>query len=387
MVAFPEVIRKVTTFVLAVFLWLHTLFLLNFQSALLSKFAHFLRLSLSEALLVALLIIFSFLAASGFWGTIRSLLYIYLFPFVLVGFAFYLCFLVLRGVNGWLKAQANLQTAGALIDNQNAIAVVAVPAVTSLDGQAKKTTGTEIMHFLLRPFRRFMFIWCLLLLVTTHVEIMWLCLVVVMVQLGRKIWVILKALLFPKPWLDKIGPAAVSGLTTALDKLATTTLDAVPSNELQSLWRQLHLWRSILDFLKDSYLLSRWAWLLGSTLLGFIYVYVSVLFSFAYYGIARVNGISYSWPDALVTSLFIPFLLADLPKIFWLRLLGGIHCLLVLAISVGTILNFLRRKLEAVTRAATSFSDRFTDESIHEKYVILEERFSTTAKPATSAEK
>ena len=62
------------------------------------------------------------------------------------------------------------------------------------------------MRFFLRPFRRFMFLWCFLLLVTNHVEIVWLCLIVVLVQLGRKIWVILQALLFPKPWLDKLVP-------------------------------------------------------------------------------------------------------------------------------------------------------------------------------------
>jgi hypothetical protein len=383
--AFSEKFRKATTLVLAVFLWLHALFLLNFQATLLSKIAHFVRLSFSEALLVVLLIIFSFLAASGPWKTILSLAYIYFFPFVLLGYVFYLFFLALRAINSWLKAQSNPLPYSALVIEQNATTAGPVLTVASANVQATRTAGAEIFHFSLQPFRHFMLIWCLLLLVTSHVEIIWLCLVVVLVQLGRKIWVILKVLLFPKPWLDRLGPALLIGFTTALDKLATVTLDAAPSNELQSLWNQLHLWRSILDFLKNPYLLSRWAWLLGSIFLGLIYVYIAVLFSFAYYGIAHVNGVSYSWPDALLASLFIPFFVTELPKIFWLRVLGGIQCVLVIAISVGTIVNFLRRKLDAVRRAATDFSDRFADQSIHEKYLILEERFSTPSKPATSA--
>jgi len=34
--------------------------------------------------------------------------------------------------------------------------------------------------------------------------------------------------------------------------------------------------------------------------------------SFAYYGIARVESVDLSWPEALVTSLFVPFTIGDL---------------------------------------------------------------------------
>jgi hypothetical protein len=109
----------------------------------------------------------------------------------------------------------------------------------------------------------------------------------------------------------------------------------------------------MLEFLKDPYLLSRWAWVLGIFFFGSIYTYVAVLFSFAYYGIARVSGVSYSWPDAMLTSVFIPFFISDLPKILAVKLLGGIHCLLVVVVGIGTIVNFLRRKLDDIRRAAT----------------------------------
>jgi hypothetical protein len=39
--------------------------------------------------------------------------------------------------------------------------------------EAYQETGS----FLLRPFQRLMVLWCILLLVTTHVAIAWLCLV------------------------------------------------------------------------------------------------------------------------------------------------------------------------------------------------------------------
>jgi hypothetical protein len=54
MEALSENIRKITTFLLAVFLWLHALFILNVQSTFAAKSAQYLRLTISETLLLAL---------------------------------------------------------------------------------------------------------------------------------------------------------------------------------------------------------------------------------------------------------------------------------------------------------------------------------------------
>jgi tetratricopeptide (TPR) repeat protein len=109
------------------------------------------------------------------------------------------------------------------------------------------------------------------------------------------------------------------------------------------------------------------------------YTYFSILFSFGYYGIARVSGANYSWPEALTTSMFLPFFASDLPKVFAIRLLGGIQGSLIVAIGVGTAMNFLRRKLDSVRRAATAFSDRLDDQVARGKYLILETKPSSAS--------
>jgi hypothetical protein len=88
-----ERVRRATTFLLAVLLWTHALLFLNVQSPAISEAAGLLRLTSSEIVLFALLLSFSFLAASGFWKTLRSLAYIYFFPFVLFMYFLYFCFL------------------------------------------------------------------------------------------------------------------------------------------------------------------------------------------------------------------------------------------------------------------------------------------------------
>ena len=329
MAAFSEIIRRATTFFLAAFLWLHALLFLNIQSALLSKCRRVLRLTTSEFVLFALLAIFSFLAASGFWKTLLSLSYIYFFPFVLLWYVFRLSFLVLRAMNRWFKAQATPpQLRESLVPRQNASAAISVLPSSSDGIVGAKKTAAELLRFLLRPFRRFTLLWCVLLVVTTHVPVVWLCLVVVLAQLARHIFVMLQILVF-SPWvgetLRKAGSALLTPINNALAALTAVTRDADPTTELRNLFNQLNVWKKILEFLGDPYLLSRWAWVLGTVFLLSIYIYIAALFSFAYYGIARVSGVSYSWPDALVTSLFIPFFFPDLPKLLAVKLLSGIQ--------------------------------------------------------------
>jgi hypothetical protein len=377
--AIAERARKLTTFLLAAFLWAHALFFLNVHSALLSKCIYLLRLTSSEALVFGLLVIFSLLAGSGFWRMVRSLLYIYFFPFALLGYGIYRCFRILRAVNRWFLAQAPQQPSQSIVIEQKPAATVTAIAASASEPAPDESELWKLLHYLSRPFRKFTLLWCILLLATTHITIVWLCLVVILAQLGRKILLILRVLFFSDPWLRKIGPALFSSIQQALDTLAGVTRDAAPTNELRNLWNQLKGWRKILDFLKNSYLLSRWAWVLATVFFGSLYAYIAILFSFAYYGIARVSGANLAWPDALVASLFIPFFISDLPRVLALRFLSGIHCTLVVVVGVGTIVNFLRRRLDAVWRAATDLSERLADQSVHEKYIILEQKFSTSA--------
>jgi hypothetical protein len=378
-----ESVRKITTFFLAAFLWLHAIFLLNPQSVIVSKVGQLLRLNTSETLLFALPILFSFAAGSGFWRPFLSLFYIYAFPFVLLLHAFRWCFLLLRGTHRWLKKQSALpQPVGPAVLEQKDMPVVPTPPDNAKEKASPRKRAAEILQFLLRPFRRFTFLWCVLLLVSTHRDIVRLSLIVVLFHLARDIFRILQVMLFSDPWLRKIGTALFAGIDTALAGIAIVTPDTAPTPELRNAWNQLNLWTKIVNFLKDPYLVSRWAWVLGILFFGAVYTYVALLFSFAYYGIARVGGTSYSWLDAMVTSLFIPFFVSELPKMLALKLLGGIQCVLVLAVGIGTLVNFIQRRLQSIHNAAVNISRRLSDQDIRDKFLILEAKLATVAPAA-----
>lgn len=370
-------VRRATIFLLAAFLWVHALFFLNIQSPLIADSARLFRLAASEVVLVALLVLFTILAASGFWKLLLSLLYIYFFPFVLIGYGLYLVFLALRAIGRLFNAQRPQQsTAPLVVDQRTTAGPTLAPVKPSNDTTDTKPRSLNLPHLLMQPFNRFTLLWCALLFATTHRSILWVCLVVVLLHLARKVFAILKFLFFSDALWDKVGKALPAGTYKILSALDAITHDAAPTPQLKQLWQQLNWHKKVLEFLSDRYLLSRWAWVIGSVVFGLIYLYIALLFSFAYYGISRVAGVSYTWLDSLVTSIFIPCFIGDLPKVVWLRVLGGIHFFLVVAIGVGTIVNFFRRKLENIRKAASNLSNRFADESLQEKMRILEQKAS-----------
>jgi hypothetical protein len=379
---FSEKVRKTTTFLLASFFWLHAIFLMNIQSSLISKCAHFLRLTSSEIVIIVLLVVFAFTAGSSFWKAITSVAYIYVFPFVLLIYAFYCAFLILRAMHRWFKSQSSQQPVETTIVVQKESDAVLAAPTTSQDHIGAKKAAADVLKLFLRPFQRFTFLWCILLLAATHLAIVWLCLVVVVLHLARQIFRILEVTFFSGPLFKKIGANVLTTIETALAGIAVVTPDTPPTAELRNLWNQLNIWTKATNLLKDSYLVSRWAWVLGIVVFGSIYTYFAVLFSFVYFGIARVSGVPYAWPDALVSSLFIPFFVSDLPKIIALKFVGGLHCLLVVAIGIGTLVNFIQRQVRSIHKTALEISDRLADQKIREKFLVLEAKLAVP--PATT---
>ena len=371
MASLSERVRKFTVFFLAALLWLHALFILNVQLSFASKVGYYLHLTASEALLLALLMVLSFASGSGFWRRFLSLLYIYAFPFVVFWRLMYWSFLGFRWLHRWFKAQASPFIDTPLVIEQKESPLAAVPPSNATEKIGFNERAKEIVNFLLRPFRQSTFLWCILLLTSTHLQIVWPCLVVVMLHLARKMFGLLSVMLFFDPYLDKALAKLVEIVEKAASTVAAFSPDMTPSAELRNDLNQVNISMKITAFFKDDYLVSRWAWVLGIISFGFIYVYIALLFSFVYFGIARVSGILYPWLDSLVASLFIPLFATELPKTLPLRFVAGIHCMLVLTVGVSTFFSFLQRRLGVVRTTATTLYEKLADEAFQEKVLVV----------------
>lgn len=370
---------RLTTFLLASFLWIHALFFWNVQTRVVAGLSWYMHLSLSEVTLFILLFLFSILCSSGWWGAVKSALYIYFFPFVLVIYFFILVFLVLKRINAWFSKDQPSVTRPSLSElvvlptpTPSAKIIIAQPSPPA----AKKTPS--LFSVVTRPLRHFTLLWCALVLFATHKPVLWLSLGAVLCVLALRIRTILKLTLFSRSWLEKIGAAFYTRLNTMLGILATVTPKTEVTKELKDLWQQLGLWERVSRFLSNKYLLSRWATLLVGAFYVCIYLYMALLFSFVYFGIARVSGLNLPWSEAAVNSVFIPVYVTELPKTFFMRFAGGAQWTLIVVVGFGTFWNYFHRRLEAVHTGALEISDVLADEGVRARYKLLESKVKPT---------
>jgi hypothetical protein len=367
-------------------LWLHALFFWDPHTHILAVLSRYVHLALSEVTLFVLLFLFSVLCSSEWWGTVKSVLYIYGFPFVLLFRLSVLLFLALKGINAWFSrdqpaADGPTLTELIVLPNPAAAvpqAVIAQPAVSAATPAAKKSPTT--LSLVTRPFMRFSVLWCALLIFATHKLVLWLSFAVVLCVLALRILTILKLTLFSRSWLEKIGAALYTRLSVMLGMLAGVTPRTEVTKELRELWQQLGLWERVARFLGNKYLLSRWASLLVGAFYVCIYVYIALLFSFVYYGIARVCGLDMPWSEAAVDSIFIPVYVTELPKTFFMRFAGGVQWTLIVVVGFGTFWNYFHKRLEAVHAGAMEIGSLLTDEAVRARYKLLESK----VKPATT---
>jgi len=347
------------------------LFVIRVVPPQLSGIASRLHLSSGEVIVFALLLFFSALGTYGFWRVVVDLLYIYFFPFVLLFIFVKWSFLGLREISRLLSKGTVPATSRAL--------TVSVPAVTpespSATTPAKAIGWKSVRDTFVRPFRRFTLLWCILLLVTTHRPLLKFALAIVIIHIAFTVFFVLEVTLFSRGLIAGMEARIRQTTNDLLAKIASVTPDTQATPDLQSTFSALSGIRVGLLFLKNRSLIAGWAVFLGSVFLGFVYVYLAVLFSFVYHSVARLQFIEFTYPDALVTSLFIPFAFTTLPHSVWLKLVAGIHGTIVVVAGTGTILNYLTQEANQLHSVALVLSSRFEDEDVRTRLTLLENKF------------
>lgn len=370
---FLRYLRRAIRFTLAAFLWLHTLFVLHVQPPNFSKLGAPLHLTGSELAVFVLLFGFSVLTGYGYGNLSVDLLYVYFFPFVLL-------FTVVRWMLGALLRLNRWITAGASIDSPiSAIKLVAPPETINneqaLPSAPKQPRWRATFIAVAKPLRRFTFLWFFLLAITTHEMLMRIALAIVLIHVAFALVAVLRFTVFSASVLSQLEDKITHYAEGLIAKIQSVNRDTDPSQELRNTWVSVTALLVGMRVLQNKQVISRWAILLGAVFLGCIYLYLSTLFSFAYYGIAKVQGVTYPWFESFVYSLFLPLTYSDLPQNVWIKLLAGIQSVVTLVVGIGTVVNYLLRKTTELHAAATTITVRFADESIHEKLEILDQKF------------
>jgi hypothetical protein len=376
--AFFGQIRRWTRFALASMLWLHTLFVVRLPSPNLSRLAFKLQMSTTETLIFVLLFLFSLLATYGFGRLIVDVLYLYFFPFVLLWITAKWIYCGLVAIHRFCTADASVQLSE-LIPNVKVIQ--ANQKVQTAPEERVRFDWAEVGRVLIRPFRRFTLLWCFLLLLTSHQLLLEIALAIVAVHVAFILITILRVTLFSASVISTLETRITDSTNTLLAAIASVTPETEATTDLRNVWAKLVGMKAGLLLLQNKQLVSRWAAVLGSAFLACIYLYVAFLFSFIYYGAARIQAIPLTWPLSFVTSLFLPFAFTDLPRNFWIKLAGGIHCTVIVAVSAGTVISYVTRKAQAIQQAAVVLSQRFSESEVQSRLLILEEKFKVQTPP------
>jgi hypothetical protein len=370
-----DVARNMTRFCLAVFLWSHAFFLLNTQSKIVEYVEGRTHVTTAEAILFVLLLTFSFVAGSGFGETFVNLVYIYFFPFVLLFYAFYWPIRALRTLKLKTARSANIPPGTLVVQASPTSVVLTAPMSEGKGGVEDKAGGA--LEFLTRPFRKFTYLWCLLVLFATHKPIVWTALTVLFIQLVRKIYRVVRLFWFSKSFLEKAATAISGFLNDTINKLTSLNLEATPLTELKNLLNQVKGFKLVLGFVTKSTFFSRLTFGIGLLMLVIAHLYFALIFSCVYVGGAKVADITFTWPNSLAISVFILAYVTELPKTLMVRVLGGIHFTLFLALGAGTVVSYFRRQLEPLRSAFGSLDMRLSEVGIQERVVVLQTKVET----------
>lgn len=379
-------IRKLTRFVLAILLWLNALLLLKVTPPSLSPLALRLHLGLGEVTILLLIAMSSVLLSYGWKNIAVDMLYLYFFPFVLL---YHFIRLTLRASGYFVKifspASPRLSSSG------SALTVRVQSSVPTVSNAQTQATGKHffslrsVLRHSLRPFFQFTLLWSLLLLLASHRWLLWAALIIVLAHLARTLVKVLGLAVFSIKGLSQLEDRIKKYAENLIAKILS--LEQIePTQDVRQAWMSITGLQLGIAFLRNRQRAVQWMIFMAVLVFGAIYLYIAVLFGFAYYGVARIQLIPYSWGEAFVTALFILFEIGSLPHNIWIQILAGIQCLFVIMVGGGTIFGYLQKKIDSVYKAADFLNSRFQDEEIRRKIEMLSEKFkvSTPTTPAVA---
>ncbi|MBV9437223.1 MAG: hypothetical protein JOZ44_14290 [Acidobacteria bacterium] len=364
---FLRSLRSTARFIFASVVWLHAFFLLSLNLPSVRPLAASTRMTVNETVVVVLIACASILSGYGWKNISVDLCYLYFFPFILLFHLAKFSFRFMKAIALWNEDREV---------SQPVLQLAAVSQIDTVPTPTRKISWAEALKSISKPMRQFTLLWCLLLLLSSHRFLIVLALGIVLWHLVRALYTIGASVIGSVGWLAtveaKVREQAEALITSVLAAPQIQKDDA----KLREVWSRWKTFQVGISLLRNRRRAGNIALFLSFLIFGVVYSYLAFLFSFGYVGIAKVQGISYSWADALITSLFIPIGYSDLPHNLWIKLLGGIHCVSALALGFGTVHGYMKSKLDSLTRVAESLSTKFNDDQIKTKLVVLDSVFA-----------
>ena len=373
-------IRSLVRFCVAATLWVHAAFLLDMPRIRFALLSSRLHTSQGEITVLILIAGFSILASYGWAKVAVDLIYIYFFPFVCL---YYLGRWLVRfglWLNQYIAPGIEAETTEAPYYTQIPLPTLVAAAAPSSPQIAvpqlvepKQTLWQKILTYAIRPFKQFTLLWCLLLLLTTHQWLAYIALAIVSIHIFVLLIRVLKMSFTTDGWLSKIAKNLQGQMEDHIRRIIDAR-NAELTQETRQAWTALRSLLMGVNFLQRCRQIAQWAAFLGIAAFIVIYLYVALLFSFEYHGIARLQGIVFPWSNALMTAVFLPIAYPDLPHTNVLRLLGGVQWVCILALGTSTVVSVVRQKLKPFYAVADIISQKMDEEDVKATLILLKDK-------------
>jgi hypothetical protein len=334
-----------------------------------------LSLNLSEATVLFLLTGAAILFSYGATNVFIDVCYIYFFPFILVFYFVWITFrLVIRGYRFVWRDHEPFENPLGIVVSRPQHAATPPPPSSGADVQrdTKSWDWKKGILAFFKPLHQFTLLWCLLLLLTSHRSLLAIALAIVLFHIGRFLLFVIRVAGASTKWLPQLEERIKSYAENLIEKVSAVQ-EITP--DLQQTWSAIVAIQIGISLLENRRRVVQWTMYLGTLFFLGVYLYLALLFSFAYYGTARLQGVSLSWASAAVYSVFIPFAFSDFPANIWVKLIAGVHATVVVLIGLGAIFGYMQKKVNSLHAVAQALNTKLQQPEIKEKLAKMKERF------------
>jgi hypothetical protein len=364
-------IRKIARLIIAVIFWAHALLIFHAIPRFQLPSLHWAGLTNWDAIVITVIAFYTVFGPSGWFSVLFDAAWIYAFPLLLlIRIGWTGGRLTVKFFQRHLKASAGSPHSAAPCSSLEASS-----NAVSGEGERKKETDWWAILY------RFATLWGILIIVSNNKVIIALGTAVTMVAAVRSCLMFRHSLAYSIQWIEKFENGTSTQLGTIISKLNSTGQD-LSDEDLRKAVQSLSGFEKILRFAGNKDLMMKCSVTLSLLLSLPYYLYISALCSFAYLGMARLDGLSWHWSDAIVDSLFMPLAWPDLPHMLLIRILGGLQATILVFLSFKAVFGQIHRKTESLSHALSKLQAKLEKDEV--RTTILMVRQTTLSKPATA---
>ena len=369
-------IRKVVREMLAFAFWFHALYVFHIIPIEHLGIASVSSLYIYNAALISFIFYYSYFSDSGWFSVAYDLFYIYFWPFVM---AFRCMWISSKSGYRFMKSRTVIVPPG-LIRRTIPSAEEKPEQIASITGDDSQSEpeSSKKKRRLWRPLTQFNLLWSVLILTISNKIFICVASIIALIGAVKAMYSLWDLLADTSSWIDKLKSNFAAQMA---EKIASVRMwEGVETEKLTGDVNVLKMYQSAFTFIDQNRdFLAKCTIAVAAFITIPFYCYVSVLFSFAYFGLSKVESITWSWPSALSTSLYMPFAFTNLPHSFIIQTLGGLHAVAVTLMGWNIVSRNLSNKFERIATAATELRLPFEERVYQEKLQMFTQAVSLSA--------